>query len=221
MRKKLTKEQVNLSIADRGIWLIGEYVNNKTKSEFMCGSGHTWTASVGTVKNTKSGCPHCSHRAPLSKDIVNERLSSTGIEMIGDYMGIHIKTKFQCVNGHTWDCQPNSVLSHGTNCPHCTKYGFDSTKSTVFYILDFGKFIKYGITNNLDSRTKNHRRNGEYTILLTKMFEDGKIAQQLEKKIKSTLGGRFVDKEQCPDGYTETLCPSKLSELMAIIDQNI
>ena len=54
----LTKEIVNERIAERGIKLIGEYENARTKTTFQCAEGHTWGSRPNDILNG-NGCPHC------------------------------------------------------------------------------------------------------------------------------------------------------------------
>jgi hypothetical protein len=104
----------------------------------------------------------------------------------------------------------------GNGCPLCAEYGFNPSKPAWIYVLIFANFIKYGITNNLGQRLCKHKLNGEYTVALSKLYEDGSFALDWENYIKKTHGGKFVTKNECPDGWTETLCVSKLSDLLKI-----
>lgn len=220
MRQKLTKETINDHLTGTGIVIVGEYINSKTKTEFEGECGHKWQARPNSVFYSKNGCPVCNGTTKLSKEIVNFRLIDRGIQIVESYTYIssHTKTKFICSFGHEWVTTPASVM-HGSQCPHCSeKGGYDSSKSGTFYALDFITFIKYGITNNLQRRLAQHKRNGRYTIAFTKSFEDGSIAQKLEREVDKKFGGRFATKEQCPDGYTETLCPSKLKDIITLVD---
>jgi len=106
----------------RGIRLVGEYINAKTKVEFKCSKGHSWLSSAHPVLRGVSGCPHCSNKAPLSKEKVNERIANSdrNIRLIGDFLTVEDKSEFICEMGHVWLATPRSVLS-GNNCPHCAK----------------------------------------------------------------------------------------------------
>lgn len=281
MPKKLSIEDVNSKIASRGITMIDPYINNGTKSKFMCDKRHTWMATPHNILKGR-GCPHCAGKLPLQIEQINEKLSPRGIMMVGPYTNIRTKTKFSCQNGHTWEAMPDNVINkeincpccsvnsrklttdivndrllannrgirtiteyvnnstkseficdlghtwkatpahvlHGSGCPECADHsggGYNPSKPGTFYALDFVTFIKYGITNNLQRRLAQHKKTGNYTLALAKSFEDGSIAQKLEQEIDKKFGGRFATKEQCPDGYTETLCPSKLSVLLEIV----
>lgn len=213
--KLLSKELINERLIDSGITMIDEYINSRTKITFQCANSHQWLSRPDSIMGGK-GCPVCAGKSPLSNEIINERLSDSdrGLYMTGDYKNFHSKTEFQCDNCNmVWKATPANILC-GTGCPLCCKYGFQLDTPGWLYILIFNGFIKYGITNNLDRRLKEHLKNGQYTIALTKLYEDGNIAYNWEKSIKIIFGGRFVSKEIMPDGYTETLSPDKLQALL-------
>ena len=212
----LTKDIVNERLKDRGIVLLGEYVNNSTKSTFQCEYGHEWDATPANIMSG-NGCPHCSNKFPLTKDIVNERLKDRGIVLLGEYVNNSTKSTFQCEYGHEWDTTPNHVM-RGNGCPHCAEYGYNPSKSGYGYILNFSnRFIKYGISNVIEGRLRQHKRNGEYNIHYTRLFEDGFKAQEWERAVKKIFGGKYVDSSLCPDGWTETLEPRWLDEVTKIL----
>lgn len=117
-KKRLPKETVRERLAGRGISLVGEYVGTQTRALFKCSKGHTWEAVPSSVLRG-SGCPQCYDKNhPLDKESVNARIADRGITLLGEYMGAHVSTLFQCSEGHTWLARPNNILQ-GKNCPHC------------------------------------------------------------------------------------------------------
>jgi hypothetical protein len=207
---------------NRDIRQIGDYNGALVKTEFQCESGHTWSATPNSIISGK-GCRKCanirmSESPRLSTSIINERLEENGrnIRQIGDYNGALIKTDFQCGCGNIWSVKPNDIMS-GRGCPKCSIHGYNPGKPGWLYILIFNGYIKYGITNNINNRLNDHKKNGEYTVAISKLYEDGDIAKNWERDIKIIFGGRFVSKEIMPDGYTETLCVSKLDDLLKTI----
>jgi hypothetical protein len=214
---RLSKEIINERLFDRNISLVGDYIDSGTKAEFMCSEYHTWKATPASVIHG-CGCPVCSKNSRLSKDMVNRRLfeSNRNIEMIGEYTNANALSEFKCTCDYTWQSTPGNIMA-GKGCPRCAKYGFQIDQPGWIYILIFETFIKYGITNDLDRRLFEHLNNGKYTVALTKLYEDGAIALNWEKSIKITLGGRFISKEECPDGYTETLPLAKLQVLLETV----
>jgi hypothetical protein len=205
--KPLTKEIVNQRLSGREVEMIGDYVNKDTKTLFRCALNHEWLASPNNVmRGNGKCCPYCAGQAPLSKEIINNRLvlSGKGYSLTGEYVDTSTHTTFECSNGHTWMAKPNNILN-GRGCPSCAEYGFNPDKSAWIYVLDFGNFIKYGISNNLKQRLYRYRNNGSYKIVFSKIYKNGNIAQKWERDIKNILGGRYVSREIIPDGWTETL----------------
>lgn len=121
MPKALTKDVVNSRLAadGRDVILVGEYINASTKSEFTCCYGHSWEARPGCVLSG-DGCPHCSGRAKLSIDIVNDRLISivSDARLTGEYVNALTKSEFKCSKGHFWHALPSNVMK-GHGCPEC------------------------------------------------------------------------------------------------------
>jgi hypothetical protein len=219
----LTEEVVRQRLIDSGnkIQMIGKYLGSLTKTEFKCDLGHIWAAPPNRVIRG-SNCPSCSlniisDKKRLSLELINDKLIGRNIRLIGEYTNNKTKTLFECGDGHNWEATPGSIFN-GHGCPFCCEYGgFNPGKPGYIYILDFGEYIKYGITNKLKKRMKQHRSNGNYNIVFTKLYDDGRIAQNWEKNIKIILGGRFVSKEIMPHGWTETLSKDKLQHLLETI----
>lgn len=211
---RLSEPEINGRINDRGIYLIDGFIKVREKAKFKCNCGHIWMATPDSIIRG-NGCPRCSD-TKLSKNIINQRLIDRKISLIGDYVNYETKTEFSGGCGHTWWALPGNVMA-GRGCPSCAYSGFEPSKAAWVYILYFNSFIKYGITNNLPRRLKEHRKNGKYILVFSKKYEDGSIAQNWERDIKNVFGGRFAKKEIIPDGWTETLPPDKLQLLIETI----
>jgi predicted GIY-YIG superfamily endonuclease len=199
------------------ITLVGKYIDYNTPTEFQCENGHIWTTKpVFLIGKTRgNGCAICqTDRKRLNKEIVNQRLlvQGKGIRLVGDYIDAVTKTLFKCKNNHEWQSAPDTVMS-GKGCRLCAKSGFKVNKPASAYILLFDGFIKFGITNNLSERLKTHKGNGPYTICKTIHYNTGKEALEWENSIKQIYGGKYATKEQCPDGWTETLPVILLEEV--------
>jgi hypothetical protein len=211
---KWTKEEINNLLWNRGLQMNGEYVNANTVTHFQCEHNHHWDSTPARIIHG-GGCPFCCGKAPLSKDRVNVKLFDKGITLVGEYKDTKTKTTFQCSYGHKWEAKPNTVMSI-SGCPECSSCGgFKPDLPGWEYILDFGHFLKFGVTNNLTRRLGDHKKNGEYKVVHERYHEIGQFALDWENDIKRTHGGRYVTKEQCPDGYTETLPLEKLSVLLS------
>jgi hypothetical protein len=209
-----TKETLNEKLKPRGIQIIGEYKNVKTKTLFLCSNKHTWMTIASHIV-AGSDCPHCVGHFPYTKETLNEKLKPRGIQLIGKYKNAKIATTFQCDNNHTWNALPTNIIQ-GSGCPVCIR---SHLNSGVLYVLHFEemKYIKYGITSNFDRRYRELSKQGECSILYKLEFEKVYDAFLTEQKIKKILGGKAATKEELPDGYTETLPESMKDELLAIL----
>ena len=213
----LTKKNVNERIKHRGIELIGEYIRNKDHTLFRCSNNHTWKAVPCNVLRG-TGCPRCSNNFLLTTEDIKERIKDRGIELIGDYITADIPVLFRCANNHTWKTTTNNL--YRTGCPECNDGGgFKTFKAGHGYLLDFGHFIKFGISNVLPRRLTEHKRNnGKFTVIKTKLFDNGQDALDWENDIKKKYGGWYVSKDILPHGFTETLPVFFKETLIAMLD---
>jgi len=184
----LSKEIVNQRLKSCGIRLVGHYDSAMKKTLFQCPEGHEWEARPANVMNDK-GCPHCAGKAPLSKEIVNQRLKGRGIELVDDFTSVDSKTLFKCSEGHQWEATPNSVMK-GHGCPTCAKSGFDPSKPAILYYLKFdtdrGPLWKIGITNRtLEERFREEKT--PFEMIKQWQYDDGSEALARETEILSTF----------------------------------
>ena len=217
INKTFTKEIINERIKDSGIELIGKYINVETKALFRCPNGHIREAFPNNIlRNT--GCGRCSSNFPLTKEDVNERIKDKGIELIGKYTTTKTKTLFRCFKNHIWEATPSNIL-YGRGCPTCASSGFKTNIPAHGYLLDFGHFIKFGISNTLEVRLKSHTTyNGKFTVIKTKLFDNGQDALDWENDIKKKYGGSYVSKDILPHGFTETLPMCFKETLITMLD---
>lgn len=223
MGNKLTKDDIsNWLLNDgRGIQIIGDYINDATKTKFKCSNNEhsPWLATPNNIKRGR-GCPMCSSLAKKTTESMREWLlkDGRGITIESEYLGHHKKSLFKCadVTHSSWMATPCHI-KNGKGCPQCAKSGFKINEAAWSYVLKFEKFIKYGITNNLQQRLWTHKhKNGNFTLLYSKYYSVGKMALEWENIIKQTYGTKHVTKGQCPDGYTETLPLHLLDSIIEI-----
>ncbi len=59
-KEKLTIALMNeIASKNRGTCLSDKYINKDAKLKWQCAEGHTWMATPGSIKNSKSWCPSC------------------------------------------------------------------------------------------------------------------------------------------------------------------
>jgi hypothetical protein len=200
--KKWTTESINDFLSKRKIALISEYPGKVAKKgTFRCEYGHIWETTVASVISGR-GCKSCyGKNMPLDIKTIQDRYKKFGYDVIGEYVNYSSVLKFICSNGHTW----NSTVGN-TRCSSCASYGFKVNRPSFGYILKFDSFIKYGISNSIQSRLYRHKlHNPPHEVVVIFKFNDGAKARIWENTIKTTIGGNYVGKDKCPDGWTETL----------------
>lgn len=133
--------------------MLGDYVNISTKAQFQCSEGHTWTTTPYHVMRG-TGCPFCSRKAPLTTEVVNDRIADQGLVLLDEFITNSVKVRFQCSEGHIWEAKPNNILN-GRGCPYCSERTSDNN---TFYIwaagqqelvdLQLGEYLlKYGVSS--------------------------------------------------------------------------
>lgn len=200
--KKWTTEAINANLSDRGIKLISEYPGKVSKKvSFICNHGHVWETTVASVLSG-TGCKICyGKNIPLTIEEIQLRYKKLGYSVTGEYENYDSVLKFSCADGHTW----NATVGN-TRCSSCAKFGFKLDRPSYGYLLKFDSFIKYGISNSIESRLYRHRlKNPPHSVEMLRKFDNGEGAKLWENEIKSSMGGRYVGRDRCPDGWTETL----------------
>ena len=223
MSKKFSLVDVEEKLLSTGknIRLIGEFTNVRTKTIFECINGHRWEAKpykiFGGSWGTGTDCPFCntinkSFNSTIFTNLLTE--NQRDVELVGDYVNAKSKTLFKCSKNHEWFTTPDSIM-RGSGCPVCVcrDSGFDIEQPAWTYVILFEEFIKFGVTNNLNRRMNEHKKSGEFTLVYSKYYEVGQLAIEWENNIKRLHGGRYVTKEKCPSGYTETLPPHLLETI--------
>lgn len=211
-RAFLTRDMINEKIKDQDIEMASENRVTSGRALFrhlVC--GHVWESAVTNVISG-SGCPSCANNIKLSREDINTRIEHRGLEMIEERTNER-RPLFRCVCSHEWRALPSNIL-RGKGCPVCADYGFNPLKPAWEYAFTRDGYVKYGITNDLPRRLNEHRRHGEINLVHERYHEVGQLALDWERHIRKTLGGRYATKEQCPDGWTETLSLDHLSLLL-------
>ena len=230
MSAKKTTEQFRAEITQLGlsIDLVGEYLGANKKTNFKCSKcGHSWHTSPTLILHSGTGCPVCSEEKRremrcLTLESAKESLAkvSDTITIIGTLASVSgAKTKFKCSECNTeWDSTPRRVIRSKGKCPCCgTKSGYQMNKVAFAYVVRFANFIKFGITNDPETRLSRHRQRGMTEVIECRRYANGVIPLQWENAVKKMYGGKFVTKEVLSDGWTETLSIDKASNVIEML----
>lgn len=59
-----------------------------------------------------------SRRLPLAQVHARVKLAGRGVQMIGRFKGVGVKTQFKCDSGHIWEARPQNIMA-GQGCGKC------------------------------------------------------------------------------------------------------
>ncbi len=103
----------------KGNCLSTEYISGKLHLEWECNKGHKWNAAFTSMKSDDRWCPHCSNRAKLTIELMQEIAESKGGKCLSKkYINIDTKLKWECKQGHQWETKPY-LIKNGYWCPEC------------------------------------------------------------------------------------------------------
>lgn len=123
MPKPTIDDMHRIARSKGGQCLSEEYVSGRTKLKWRCAKGHEWES---TPHNVKRGywCRKCHlekihNIRRLTIEYMHTMARSKGGRCLSkSYLGINVKLKWQCKDGHIWETTPASVR-YGSWCPKC------------------------------------------------------------------------------------------------------
>ena len=170
---KITLELANQKLKKRGITCVNFSSGARSTCTFMCDKGHAWATSMSKVLNN-SDCPHCSNKARLTIQTINNRLKERGLTCTFSPGSVSQKGTFRCENNHVWDAIVNNVLTHKRGCPFCSNSGFKPNNEAYVYVLSDSltspSLIKIGVANDVDKRLKILKVKTPFPIFEVKRF---------------------------------------------------
>lgn len=221
-----------------------EYNKTKTYLKLKCNDNtkhseaYEWnTTTYDSFFSNNIGCLKCSGTHKYSINELNENLKikskETGIkfELIDEknFNGVFSKVILTCKCNYTWSMTYDNFM-RDKGCPLCNsvsyKNGYKSSDfSSGIYILevsdDYNNIVgyKFGITKNIKHRMGSYKNKCKYklNVVYHKVYENCNDAFNIEKEIKRTIKARHLTKELFGDGWTETVSPTSLNEIMTII----
>lgn len=122
---KLTHKEFEDRIKNKfngNIFVLGKYINTKTKIEVKCKKcNYIWYSNPSTLLKGH-GCPKCAGNLKKTKeDVEREIYSLVGEEysLMGDYTNTHTKTLFKHNScGNEFLMSPKAFIKQGQRCPN-------------------------------------------------------------------------------------------------------
>ncbi|EEM19269.1 hypothetical protein bthur0001_56340 [Bacillus thuringiensis serovar tochigiensis BGSC 4Y1] len=128
MKTQQSKERAKgkfLALCDlEGYKIIGEYINNRTKIQLICPTGHNWKVRPYSFSYLSSRCAICNKQSPQeSKRAFFELCKSEGYEVLSEYINNKIKVKVLCPLKHEFETSPANFKKIKNKCPKCYNRG--------------------------------------------------------------------------------------------------
>lgn len=208
--KKLTAKQINKELESRGFSIVSEWINIRTPAIFKCSKGHQWKAYLNNIRKG-SGCPHCSGKAKLTIEQINQQLANRGIKLISPYINAHSQAVFECAEGHRWTSSVDKIKNAGRSCPVCiaTSYLY------IFYSPQLG--TKIGTSKSPDRRLLEIKKDSNLEDLsVYGVYSCDGSAYNLENKAHRFFSATQIFTESIFDGSTEffNIQPEKAEEYL-------
>ena len=136
------EEMKKLASSKGGVCLSDNYVNIKTKLEWLCSNKHTWNATPDNILRGK-WCPKCSGHEKHSIETFQEIAAKKGGKLISTlYKNIDSNMEWECSLGHRWMATGNNVKLKNTWCSKCSgteKIGIEKLREIA--IKNGGKLL--------------------------------------------------------------------------------
>jgi hypothetical protein len=206
----------------------------KTRWMLECPNGHIKMVFPSNILHNNYGCQTCSGRdAKTLENVVDEVNKVSGdcyfISLESEFSGVTSFVRRGCkVCGKDFVQQVSNILSYGSGCPSCARYGFKQTEPAYFYIQKLTSvdkdLLKFGVTNNHpDKRMKQQQSKSAFIhqLLYSAYLGSGRDIIEIESQVKCSIPCSVVSKDLLPDGYTETCEVSQLETILEIINEKI
>lgn len=115
MPAKLSQEEIGKRFKEKGIIIIGEYINNHTKVLSKCHCGSTFMALPSNILSGKViGCG-CNNR-PLTQEEAKKKFEEKGFELLGEYTNNRTPVLVKCHCGKTFGVRLDAITGSTKSC---------------------------------------------------------------------------------------------------------
>jgi hypothetical protein len=136
---KYTIEDVRETFENVGYKLLStEYVNCKTKLQYMCLNKHIREMSFDNLKNSKKKCPACQKNEKHTYDYVSKCFKERGYNLLDkEYKNNSQKLNYICNNGHTTSISFHK-FQQGKGCGKCLGRNVYTLQDIIQYFHEYG-----------------------------------------------------------------------------------
>jgi len=227
----LTNIQATAIMLKNNLQPLDEYVNALTAWRAKClKCGHIVTPKLGAISGGQGPCIYCAGKKVDPKKAV-EIMLAADLKPLEPFETVRRPWKSLClVCENIVTPRLASVIKNGRACSFCSETGFNTSEQGYIYFLIHPQWAMFqiGITNNPDSRLKQHNRLGWETKELRGPI-DGLVTQKWERSILEMLKASGADLKNSKvagkfDGYSEawsmsTFEAKSIKELMRMTEE--
>lgn len=207
----------------------GKDTAGKSVYKCLCHCGKTILKSTSNLRLNNEvkyscGCQMNSEKRVSVEDMCAKVADTSVYEIVQPRVGSGSSWIMNCQKHGHFKIRYSTLLTGKSKCPSCRSYGFNAQKPSLFYINELtskGSVIayKYGITQqNLAKRLGQIVRNTEIEIKpIFVVSLSGEDAIELEKIFKVIFDKPHLTSKHIPSGYTETINPIRIIEILNIL----
>lgn len=119
MATKLSYSNVkNLFEKENYTLLSQEYINNRTKLDYICPNGHRHSTTLFNWSVNNSRCPSCNNGVRFTEDYVRKEFLKEGYTLLSKYKNSKSKVKLRCGKKHEFYTTFNN-WRFGSRCKEC------------------------------------------------------------------------------------------------------
>lgn len=235
--QQLRTHQIKEIAALRGLQFLGwkdTYKGNTSRFYLKCDKHKHFESNVNNFTNTKQtyGCPYCSFEKPTVEKHTVAEMKVKSVEIHGEGSYSYDNFEYTCsrtaseimcntCNKPSYNSYDNHInKKQGCRCKAC--YGFNSKISASLYLHQLDNVaVKYGITNHDPyERMRLQGTTGDFSHDMLRIYSssDGQKILDTETYIKQNIQKHFLTKEQLGQGFSETMCISRLEETIEYLD---
>lgn len=227
----LTNDQAVAVMLKNGLQPLEKYVNALTAWKAKClKCGHIVSPKLGAISGGQGPCIYCAGKK-VDPSQARKIMLASNLKPQEPFISVRKPWKSLCLTcGNIVTPRLASVLKNGRACSFCSITGFDTSQAGYLYFLvhpDW-EMLQIGITNDPDTRLRQHERLGWKTKELRGPL-DGLITQKLERDVLKMLKLSGADLKNSKvvgkfDGYSEswsaTTFPAKsIKELIRLTEE--
>lgn len=185
---------------------------------------HTFKQKGSYHLSGSEGCSKCRGKMYNKEDFIRKSKEIHGEGAYDyskvEYVGSKKKVTLICAEGHEFEQTPHNHTAGRHGCPTCGACGFDPSKESFFYVLNFGNLTKIGITNrSAKNRISTISKSSGLDFRLVAEYSlEGKFCNKLETELLRLFKKTYKNPDKRFDGFSETFIDLDAEEVVDMVE---